>query len=96
MQAVAQQHGVDPNQLAQTARHFDANQDGILQQSELQASTTDGYTAVPQRLNQWQHQWLLQWQHQVGQPVGAPMEAPMGGMMPTSSGDAPGVLNSGH
>ena len=38
VQDVAQQHGVDPTQLAETARHFDANQDGILQQSELQAT----------------------------------------------------------
>jgi len=38
VQDVAQQHGVDPTQLAETARHFDANQDGVLQQSELQAT----------------------------------------------------------
>ena len=38
VQQVSQQHGVDPTQLVDTARHFDANQDGILQQSELQAT----------------------------------------------------------
>ena len=34
--SVANQTGVDPNQLTQAAPYFDQNQDGILQQSELQ------------------------------------------------------------
>ena len=38
VQQVAQQHGVDANQLVETARHFDANADGILKESELQAT----------------------------------------------------------
>ena len=38
VQAVAQEHGVQPTQLVETARHFDANTDMNLQQSELQAT----------------------------------------------------------
>ena len=34
--SVANQTGVNPNQLAQAAPYFDQNQDGVLQQSELQ------------------------------------------------------------
>jgi hypothetical protein len=34
--SVANQSGVDPNLLAQSAPYFDENQDGVLQQSELQ------------------------------------------------------------
>jgi hypothetical protein len=34
--SVANQTGVDPNQLTQAAPYFDQNQDGVLQQSELQ------------------------------------------------------------
>lgn len=91
VQAVAQQHGVDPNQLAQTARHFDANQDGILQQSELQATAQQMVStevpAAPQPMA------APMAAAPMGQPMAAPMGAPMGGMMPASSGDAPGVLN---
>ena len=91
VQAVAQQHGVDPNQLAQTARHFDANQDGILQQSELQATAQQMVsTAVPAAPQPMAAPMAAA---PMGQPMAAPMEAPMGGMMPASSGDAPGVLN---
>ena len=48
VQQVSEQHGVDPTQLVDTARHFDANQDGILQQSELQTTAQQmTSTAVP-------------------------------------------------
>ena len=91
VQAVAQQHGVDPNQLAQTARHFDANQDGVLQQSELQATAQQMVsTAVPAAPQPMAAPMAAA---PMGQPMAAPMGAPMGGMMSASSGDAPGVLN---
>ena len=84
VQAVAQQHGVDPNQLAQTARHFDANQDGILQQSELQATAqqmvSTAVPAAPQPMAAPMPAPMAA--APMGQPMGAPMGAPMGGMMP--------------
>ena len=38
VQSIAQTHGVDPTQLVDTARYYDANQDGILQPEELTAT----------------------------------------------------------
>ena len=66
VQQVSEQHGVDPTQLVDTARHFDANQDNILQQAELQATaqqmTSTVAPAAPAPM------------------AAAPMAAPMGGM----------------
>ena len=79
VQQVSQQHGVDPTQLVDTARHFDANQDGILQQSELQATaqqmTSTVAPAAPAPM------------------AAAPMAAaPMGGMpAPMGGMPAPGM-----
>lgn len=75
VQEVAQQHGVDPTQLAETARHFDANQDGVLQQSELQATAQQMVsTAAPQA--------PMAAAPMAAAPMAAPPEmgAPMGGM----------------
>jgi hypothetical protein len=69
VQDVAQQHGVNPTQLAETARHFDANQDGVLQQSELQATAQQMVsTTAPVA------------PAAAAPPAAAPMAAPMGGM----------------
>lgn len=38
VQSIAQTHGVDPTQLVDTARYYDANQDGVLQPEELTAT----------------------------------------------------------
>ena len=38
VQSIAQTHGVDPTQLVDTARYYDANQDGVLQPQELTAT----------------------------------------------------------
>lgn len=84
VQAVAQQHGVDPNQLAQTARHFDANQDGVLQQSELQATAqqmvSTAVPAAPQAVAAPMTAPMAA--PMAAPPMGQPMAAPMGGMMP--------------
>ena len=96
VQEVAQQHGVDPTQLAETARHFDANQDGVLQQSELQATAQQMVsTAAPQAPMAAAPMAAapMAAPPEMGAPMGgmaapaaAPMggmPAPMGGMMPT-------------
>ena len=109
VQDVAQQHGVDPTQLAETARHFDANQDGVLQQSELQAtaqqmvSTTapvaPAAAAPPAAAPMGGMPAPGMAAPAAAAPMGgmpAPgMAAPMGGMMPApaAAGGGPGVLN---
>ena len=43
LSTVATQTGVDPQQLAQAAPYFDQNQDGVLQQAELQQAAMSVY-----------------------------------------------------
>ena len=84
---VANESGVDPENLTQVAPYFDENQDRILQQTELQQAAM----SIAHEPNVPSPQPVMPQQQFA--PI-APMPAtPMGGIMPTSTGNAPSALN---
>lgn len=83
LSTVATQTGVDPQQLAQAAPYFDQNQDGVLQQAELQQAAMSVYQTPQSSFPATNSQNYVAQQPVMQQPVMQQTYVPTSGSKPS-------------